>query len=130
MKRWKSILLLALVFLTGIVVGVVGTRAVVRFAWRQAEVHPERVQRIIERNLTRRLRLDERQQARLHDIMTDARGQMRALREEYRPKAGAVYQEADEKITAMLTSDQLERYQRLKLADHPLLRSLRQEPAD
>ena len=130
MKHWKSILLLALVFLTGIVVGVAGTRAVARRALQQAEAHPERLQRIIEHSLTRRLRLDEGQQAKLHDIMTDARGQMRSLRQEYRPKAAAVFQGADEKIAAILTPEQLERYERLKQADHPLLRSLRQEPAN
>ena len=51
MKTLKLVLLLALVFLAGAVVGVVGTRAVVRRVVQQAMLHPERVQNLMERRL-------------------------------------------------------------------------------
>ena len=126
MKHWKSILLLALVFFTGIVLGVVGTRAVTRHFARMAIAHPERMQFFIERNLGRRLHLDADQQAQLHDILTDTRGQMKTVREEFRPKVEEIFTNTDTKIEAMLTPEQQARYEKIKEADHPLLRSLRQ----
>lgn len=126
MKRWKSILLLALVFFAGIVFGVVGTRAATRHFTQMAIAHPERVQMKIERALTRRLQLSADQQAQLHNILSDTRTQMKALREEFRPKVQAIYQETDTNINAILTPDQQTRYDQIKAADHPLLRSLRQ----
>ena len=126
MKRWKSILLLSLVFFAGIVLGVVGTRAVTRHLNQIAIAHPERVQFFIERSLTRRLRLNPDQQAQLHDILTDTRSQMKTLRADFRPKVEAVYLDTDTKIDAILTPEQQAKYEQIKEADHPLLRSWRQ----
>ena len=126
MKLWKSILLLSLVFFAGVVLGVVGTRAVTRHFAQMAIAHPERLQFFVERNLTRRLRLDADQQAQLHDILTDTRSQMKTVREEFRPKVEAIFTNTDAKIDAILTPEQQARYEKIKEADHPLLRSLRQ----
>jgi uncharacterized membrane-anchored protein YhcB (DUF1043 family) len=68
MKTLKLILLPSLVFLAGVVIGVVGTRAVVRRVVQQTLLHPEKVQADIERRMTRQLRLDNSQQAKLHEI--------------------------------------------------------------
>jgi DNA-binding NtrC family response regulator len=127
-KNWRSILLLALVFLAGLAVGVVGTRVVLRRVIQQALVHPERVQALVERDLTRKLQLDGDQQARLHEILTDTRGQLQALRQEYRPQAVALYRGADEKILALLTPEQQTLYEKLKQENHPLWRALQKEP--
>jgi hypothetical protein len=122
MRNWKSVLLLVLVFLAGIAVGVVGTRAVVRRVVQQALVHPERVQSLLERNLTRRLRLDNEQQVKLHAILTDTRSQMTDLRKEFQPQAAAVLQDTDKKISALLTPDQQARYEKFKERGWPMLR--------
>ena len=123
--KWKSILLLALVFFAGVVLGVVGTRAVTRHFTQVAIAHPERVQMLIERALTRRLHLSTDQQSQLHDILTDTRGQMKTVREEFRPKVEAIFLDTDTKIDAILTPEQQTKYEKIKEADHPLLRSLR-----
>ena len=128
MKNWKSIMLLALVFLAGLAVGVVGTRSATRRVIQQAIAHPERVQATVERDLTRKLRLDAGQQARLHDILTDTRGRLRGLRQEYQPRAAAALIEADEKLTALLTPEQQARYQKFKLENRPLWQSLQKRP--
>jgi len=128
MKNWKSILLLALVFLAGIAVGVVGTRVVVRRVIQQAIAHPERVQAFIEHDLTRKLRLDNDQQTKLHDILTDTRGQLKTLRQEYQPQAAEVFIGADGKISALLTPEQQARYKKLKQENHPLWRALQSQP--
>lgn len=125
MKLWKSILLLALVFAAGIAVGVVGTRIAIRRLVQQAVVHPEKAQFALERSLTRRLRLDNDQQVRIHAILTDTRGQLGALRQEFQPQAAEVLRGADRKITALLTPAQQARYERIKDVGWPALRRLR-----
>ena|ERR1700744_2117037 len=126
MKSFKSILLLALVFLAGMVAGVAGARAIARHAEQVAINNPERAQQIIERNLSRRLRLNADQQAQLHVIMTGARGQMVALRQEYRPQIETIYQQTDAKITGLLTPAQQARYEKIRQEEHVLFRPLRQ----
>jgi hypothetical protein len=125
MKNWKSLLLLALVFFAGAAVGVVGTRVVVRRVVQQAIAHPEKMQSLMERNLTRKLRLDNDQQVKLHGILTDARGQLSGLRREFQPQAAAVLHGADDKIAALLTPDQQARYEKFKEKNWPALRALR-----
>jgi hypothetical protein len=129
MKNWKSILLLVLVFFAGLAVGVVGTRVVVRRMVQQAFAHPERMQSVMERNLTRRLRLDDDQQVKLHAILTDARGQLTDLRKQFQPQAAAVLTNADQKINALLTPAQQERYEKFKDRNWPALRVLRERAA-
>jgi hypothetical protein len=126
MKNFKLILLLALVFLAGVVAGVVGTRAVVRRIVNEAAVHPERVQAVIERSLTLRLRLDNEQQAKLHGILSDTHDQLKDLRREYGPQFTLIISNANGQITAMLTPEQQARYEALKQKNHPWLRAIQQ----
>ena len=128
MKNWKSLLLLVLVFFAGLAVGVVGTRIVVRHVVQGAIAHPERVQSFMERNLTRRLRLDNDQQVKLHDILTDARGQLTTLRKEFQPQAAEVLGDADKKISALLTPEQQARYDKFKERNWPALRAIQSPP--
>jgi hypothetical protein len=128
MKVFKSLLLLVLVFFAGIVIGVVGTRVVVRHAVQQAVLHPERVQAVIERNLARRLRLDGGQQAKLHEILSEAHGQLKDLRREYQPQVIVVVSNTEQQIDAILTPGQQARFEKLKEENRPLLRAIRQTP--
>jgi len=121
MKTFKSILLLVLVFFAGGVTGVVVTRAVVRHMVREAILHPDRVQTVMERTLTRRLRLDDEQQVKLHQILLDAHGQLQALRQQYRPQLAEVFSNANEQITLLLTPEQQARFEKLKSENRPLL---------
>jgi Spy/CpxP family protein refolding chaperone len=126
MKTFKSLLLLALVFFAGIVVGVVGTRIAVRQVVQQAVLHPERVQVVIERNIARRLQLDNEQRVKLHEILSDAHGQLKDLRLEYQPQFILIVNNAEEQITAILTPEQQARFEKLKEENRPLLRAIRQ----
>jgi len=128
MKNWKSILLLALVFLAGLAVGVVGTRIAARRMMQQAIAHPERVQLFVERDLARKLQLDNDQQIKLHGILTETRGQLHELRQEYLPQATRTFRGADEKIAALLTPEQQTRYEKLKQESRPLWRMLQARP--
>lgn len=120
--------MLALVFVAGIAVGVVSTRAVVRHVVQNAIVHPEKVQAMMERNLTRRLRLDNDQQVKLHAILTDTRSQLADLRKQFQPQAAAILHDTDQKISALLTPDQQSRYEKIKEKTWPGLRHPRSQP--
>ena len=120
MKTWKAILVLGLVFFAGIVLGVVGTRVVVRRLVQQAIEHPERVQVLIERNLTRKLRLDGEQALQLETILTDTHTELHALRAQYQPQAADIFRKADARIIKLLTPEQLTRYEKFK-AENPML---------
>jgi len=126
MKTFKSILLLALVFFAGAVVGVVGTRAVVRHIVHEAILHPDRAQTFMERSLTRRLRLDDEQQVKLHQILTDAHEQLKDLRQQYRPQLVEVFSNANDQINSMLTPEQQARFEKLKSENRPLLQAIQQ----
>ena len=120
--------MLALVFVAGIAVGVVSTRLVVRHVVQTAMVHPEKVQAMMERNLTRRLRLDNDQQVKLHAILTDTRSQLADLRKQFQPQAATILHDTDQKISALLTPDQQSRYEKIKEKTWPGLRHLQSQP--
>jgi Spy/CpxP family protein refolding chaperone len=127
MKTFKSLLLVALVFLAGVAAGVVGTRIVVRRVMDEVIAHPDAVQPRLERNLAFRLRLDGGQRAQLHEIMSDTHQRLKTLRREYRPQVLLVLSNANTRITALLTPEQLARFERWKKENHPLFEALKQK---
>jgi Spy/CpxP family protein refolding chaperone len=124
MKTFRLLLLVGLVFLAGAVAGVVGTRIAVRHWVHSAIQRPQMVQTDIERRLKWRLQLDANQQAQVHQILTDARGQLRELRQEYHPQVAEVVSNADAQITALLTPAQRERFEKLKQRNRAFLRPM------
>jgi hypothetical protein len=114
MKTFKLLLLVGLVFLAGVVAGVVGTRVAIRHWVRSAILRPQMVQTLVERRLKWQLRLDATQQAQVHQILTGARGQLKGLRQEYRPQVVLIVSNADVEISALLTPAQQERFEKMK----------------
>ena len=90
MKHWKSILLLALVFVAGTGVGAFGMRLATRRAVQQAIAHPEHAQALVEYRLGRKLNLDESQRQKVREILTVARGKLKDLRHDFQPQMAAV----------------------------------------
>ena len=117
MKTFKLLLLVGLVFLAGVVAGVVGTRIAIRHWVRSAIHRPQMVQMFIERRLTWQLRLGASQQAQVHQILADARGQLKELRRDYRPQVIGIASNADAKISALLTPAQQKRFEKVKQRD-------------
>ena len=114
MKALKLSLLVALVFLAGAAAGVVGTRIAVRHWITAAVQHPQNLQILLERNLRRQLRLDAQQRVEVHRILTDARVQLRDLRQQYRPQVVAVLTNTEAQISAVLTPEQRARFERMQ----------------
>ena len=128
MKNWKSILLLLLVFISGLVVGVVGTRTAVRHFVQRAMAQPERVQLFVERDLSWKLGLDRTQRARLHEILSDSRVQLREMRQQIQPQTALICSNANTQITAMLTPEQRSTYEQFKSSNFLLSRPARPVP--
>lgn len=123
MKTFKSLLLLALVFVAGIAVGVIGTRLAVRHMVQMAITQPDEIQSLLERNLARKLRLEPGQQLKLREILTQTHAQMSDLRHEYRPQMLLILTGADNRITDMLTPQQRARYEKMKAENRALFQA-------
>jgi Spy/CpxP family protein refolding chaperone len=114
MKTFKLFLLVTLVFLAGAVAGVVGTRIAIRHWVNTAIQRPQNFQMLLERNLRWQLRLDARQRVQVHRILTGSRGQLRDLRQEYRPQVVAILTNTESQISAILTPEQEARFERMQ----------------
>ena len=128
MKTFKLLLLVSLVFVSGVVSGVVGTRIVVRRVVGEVISHPETIQPRLERGLAFRLRLDAGQRVKLHDIMSNSHDQLQGLRREYRPKVILVLSNANDQITGLLTPEQEARFEQWKDKNRPLLEAIKRNP--
>jgi len=124
----KSILLLVLVFMTGLVVGVVGTRIAVRHFVQRALLQPERAQLFVERDLSWKLGLDKSQRVKLHEILSDSRVQLREVRQQFQPQTMLIFSNANAQITSMLTPAQQTAYERFKSSNSLLSRPSRPLP--
>jgi Spy/CpxP family protein refolding chaperone len=103
-----------LVFVAGVVVGVVGTRVVTRVVIRRAINHPELVRERIEHDLVRKLRLDADQQAKVHQVLLDSQKQLRELRLEFQPELASILSSASTNISSVLTPEQREKFEKLR----------------
>jgi len=119
MKSLRVWLLIALVFLAGFAGGVLTTRIVTRGIMRSVLTNPNLVRERIERDLDRRLRLDETQEAEVHRVLVRSCDRLKELRQDFQPRVREILGEARQEISAVLRPEQrrkLERY----LEDHPL----------
>lgn len=116
MKKLKPWLALALVFLAGVVVGAVGTRLAVRHYVRTVLAQPETLRERIERELIRRLDLSEEQKPKVHAALIRAHERLKVLRGEFQPRLREILDAAAAEISATLTPEQRERFERFQAA--------------
>jgi hypothetical protein len=119
MKRFKVWLVLALVFLAGFAGGVVATRVAVRRVVRAAITHPELIRVRVERDLDRKLALDPRQRAQVHEALLHSQEQLKQVRLDFQPRLRSILAETRREISAVLTPAQQLRFEQY-LAEHPL----------
>jgi hypothetical protein len=112
---------LLLMFGVGVIVGVVGTRIVVRGFIRRAIEHPELVREQIERDLVRRLKLDSEQRAKVHEALTDTQKQLRDLRLEFQPQFVAIMSDSQARIADVLTPEQREKFDKYRKENQRIL---------
>ena len=121
MKTFKVWLLLTLVFLAGFAGGIVVTRGVVRHLILDTLRDPGIVQLRIERDLTRRLRLDRAQRVQVHEILRGSHERLQKLRQEFQPQLVAVMQDTRTQISAVLTPEQQKQFEEFQIENRPVL---------
>ncbi|GIU73373.1 MAG: hypothetical protein KatS3mg004_0460 [Bryobacteraceae bacterium] len=106
---------LLVVFVSGVVVGAVGDRYLVK---RQEAVQrprsPEEFRRAYVAEMQKRLKLTPEQLEQLNRILDDTREQFRQLRERQRPEVRALQEQQTARINAILTPAQQEEYARMR----------------
>jgi len=118
MRKWKMVSGLLAIFLSGILIGSVGTGIYVRHVIRarvDALVRGDRsmaVQLVMER-LTRSLGLNAEQRAAIEPIVQEAARKIRAIRAKLRPEFMEVFLQTSGKIKAHLTKEQRKKIDRL-----------------
>jgi hypothetical protein len=118
MSKWKPALAVLLVFVAGMVVGVVGTRMVVRRIAREMILNPEfarnRMTAQAELQLARRLRLGPLQRQRVREILSEMSGQLKLINEETQPRRQMVISNAAAQIDLVLGPEQKLEFEKLK----------------
>ncbi len=126
MSKWKPALALLLVFVAGMVVGVVGTRMVVRSVATAMLKNPQLAQSLvqtrIELQLARRLQLRPEQRAQVREILSEMQGQLKLINQETQPRRAQAITNAEAQIDLVLTTEQKLEFERLKEEYPALLR--------
>ena len=108
-RRWVPLVAAGLAgLLIGIGIGVCGAR---RGAWRRW--HPERHHQMLE-TFSRELKLNAEQRAAVGKILDDRQRQMQALHAQVRPQFEAMRAEMRKEISAVLSPEQVERFEKLE----------------
>ncbi len=113
MKTAKPILVLLLVFFTGIIVGVVGTRYVVRKTYQQAAREGGFFRDRMERELINQLDLTEQQRDEVQKILARSWEDFRQIRTEFHPRFTNIATRTEGEIKAVLTPEQRAEFEQL-----------------
>lgn len=107
MTKWKVWLIIATVFASGVVIGVVGNQ----FCWRhtiRGILHrgPEAVRQVVMKKLTAELNLTKDQQEELQDILEETQFQLQQLRVKYHPQMEEIINNGVATMKTRLTPEQ------------------------
>ena len=80
-----------------------------------------------ERNLDLKLRLDQQQRERVHEILKDSHDKLRVVREEFQPQINAIILDTRTNISAVLRHAQQDRFEQF-LADNRQFLPFREPP--
>ena len=110
--RWRSILLAAVIFVSGAVVGAAVTIAVVRHRAQTALRHPEQVPAQLAARIGKRLRLDAGQEAAVSRVLAEHQTALAGLRRRDTPQVAAELDQVRREVAAVLTPEQAARWNR------------------
>ncbi|MEN9022205.1 MAG: hypothetical protein ABF370_17040 [Verrucomicrobiales bacterium] len=116
----KLTIAFVLLFLTGVITGVMGTRIVYRNMLANALERPSILWERVEASLGN-LSLSPEQGQKIGQIVTESREQSQNLREEFRPRLWTILTETHQKIDSELTPEQRSQFRRAVRDDLPLL---------
>jgi Spy/CpxP family protein refolding chaperone len=106
-NRWQVRVAAAIIFVLGFTAGILALNIYRGLAHRGAR--GDRLEQ-----LSQRLDLNADQKAKVQQIFSDTREQLRALRRESEPRVNDIRRQADDKLQQVLTPDQWERFQKIR----------------
>ncbi|MCH1506630.1 MAG: hypothetical protein L7V86_23845 [Verrucomicrobiales bacterium] len=116
----KLIIAFVVLFLTGVVTGVMGTRIVYRNKLAKALERPSILSERVETSLGN-LSLSPEQDQKIAQILTESREQRQNLRGEFRPRLWTILTETRRKIDSELTPEQRSQFRNAVRDNLPLL---------
>jgi hypothetical protein len=119
MKQLKLWLVITLIFAAGFAAGVVTTRGAARHIAAAAINQPELARMHVERELVRKLRLDDKQRAQARQVLNHTHSQLKELRQDTQPRLHGILKQARHDLSEILTLEQRERFRKY-LEAHPL----------
>ena len=129
MKALKPWLVIILVFAAGVAGGVVATRATVRHYIQEAVSKPDTVRNLMEQRLVRRLQLKPEQRRQTHQILVKRQTELRDLRAEFASRFLQAVSNANSEISATLTPQQREEFEKIKEQNRRLQQLLKARAA-
>lgn len=118
-------MVLLLVFVSGLAVGVVGTRIAIRKLVQTAINQPDKLRDRIESRLARRLALTPDQRQTVHAALTHAQDRIQTLRSETQPRFNAILTDTRDDIAATLTAEQKEKFRQVRQENQQLFPGLK-----
>lgn len=112
-RRWPRMGLMAVIFLSGLVVGAVAGRIVTHQQMVSMLKHPEQVADRVLPRIRSTLSLTDRQAQQVEEIVRRRHAAMEAVRSKSYPDLVAEFQALRHEVAEVLSPDQRERWQRL-----------------
>lgn len=109
--RWRSWLLLCVIFAAGITVGAAAATKYIHYRVRSILLHPEQVPDQLVEVLQHRLSLTEPQTRQVADIIRRRHAALEQLRADVSPRIAAELTQLRTEVGALLTAEQLPRWQ-------------------
>ena len=107
-SKWQVRGAALLIFVLGFAAGVLALNVYKRWGRTGAEQPREaRFERMLDR-----LQLNADQKTQVHQILSDTRGQLQALRKESEPRFEEIRHQADERLQKVLTPEQWQQFQK------------------
>lgn len=114
MKRTTALLAVAVLFLVGVLVGVLGTHLFYLHEIRQPGGLASLGTRWLARSLDRRLDLTAEQRKQVDAILADTAREASGLRRQMTPRMLEIFERSRRRISAVLTPDQREKFERFR----------------
>lgn len=109
-RRWVTALFVALVFISGVLVGGAGVVLFVARQARHAQLHPNEIPDRVTARLARKLDLTESQQAQVKSIFLSHRDRIAEIRRDVQPRVERELSDIRSEIAVALTDEQREKW--------------------